>query len=181
MPQTANPANRHTPNLNAIRPAFCEICPTTLHYTLHYSTHYTTLRYTTLHYIHYILPYTTYYTTHYTTHYTTLPYSTHTTLHYEVQNIVPDFSVFYISVNRALILLCEPRFSEKPLRNGSEQSERKARAVSSAAAGAQKSKDAPPAGEPNVARAPNFNTTCWAPGPKSPEKITLLHQFVTSQ
>ena len=42
-------------------------------------------------------------------------------------------------------------------------------------------KDAPPAGEPNVARAPNFNTTCWAPGPKSPEKITLLHQLVTSQ
>ena len=62
----------------------------------------------------------------------------HTTLHYVVQNIVPDFSVFYISVNRALILLCEPRFSEKPLRKGSEQSERKARAVSSAATGAPK-------------------------------------------
>ena len=88
-----------------------------------------------------------------------------------MQNIVPDFSVFYISVNRALILLCEPRFSEKPLRKGSEQSERKARAVSSAAAGVQKkSKDALPAGEPNVARAPNFNTTRCATGPKSPEK-----------
>ena len=73
-------------------------------------------------------------------------------------------------MNRALILLCDLRFSEKPLRKGSEQSERKARAVSSAAAGAQKSKDAPPAGEPNVARAQNFNTTCWAPGPKSAEK-----------
>ena len=34
----------------------------------------------------------------------------------------------------------------------------------------KKSKDAPHAGEPNVARAPNFNMTCWAPGPKSPEK-----------
>ena len=122
MPQTANPANRHTPNLNAIRPTVCEICLNILHYTTHYL-HYST---TTL---HYILPYTTYYTTHYI-HYTTL--------HYVVQNIVPDFSVFYIGVNRALILLCEPRFSEKPLRNGSEQSERKARAVSSAAAGAQK-------------------------------------------
>ena len=85
------------------------------------------------------------------------------------------------SVNRALIVLCEPRFSEKPLRKGSEQSERKARAVSSAAAGAKKSKDAPPAGEPSVAHAPNFSTICWAPGPKSPEKITLLHQLVTSQ
>ena len=130
MPQTANPANRHTPNLNAIGPAVCEICPTTLHYTTHYTLHYTlyTTHYTTL---HCILHYTTYYPTlHTTLHYTTL--------HYVVQNIAPDFSVFYISVNRALILLCEPRFSEKPLRKGSEQSERKARAVSSAAAGAQK-------------------------------------------
>ena len=145
----------------------------TLHTTLHYSTHYTTL--------HYILHYTTYYPTLHTTLHTTLHY---TTLHHVVQNIVPDFSVFYISVNRALILLCELRFIEKPLRKGSEQSERKARAVSSAAAGApKKSKDTPPAGEPNVARAPNFNTTCWVPGPKSPEKNhapTPIHDVTIS-
>ena len=127
MPQTANCANRHTPNLNAIRPAVCEICPTTLHYTLHYATLHTALHYTALHTaLHYILPYTPYYTTQYTT------------LHYVVQNIVTDFSVFYISVNRALILLCEPRFSQKTLRNGSEHSERKSRAVSSAEAGAKR-------------------------------------------
>ena len=97
---------------------------TTLHYTTLHTTVHTTLHYTTLHTtLHYIL---VYYTTYCTTHYTTLHY---TTLHYVVQNIVPDFSVFYISVNRALIHLCEPHFSEKPLRKGSEQSERKARAV----------------------------------------------------
>ena len=97
-----------------------------------------TLHYTTLHTtLHYILHYTTYYTTLHATLHCILHY---TTLHYVVQNIVPDFGVFYIGVNRALILLCEPRFSEKPLRKGSEQSERKARAVSSAAAGAPQKK-----------------------------------------
>ena len=94
---------------------------TTLHYTTHYTlhttyynTHYTTLPYstphTTLHYttlhqptLHTPLHYTTLHTTlHYTTlPYTTLPYTTLPTLPYTA-----------LSGNRALIFLCEPRFSD---------------------------------------------------------------------
>ena len=49
----------------------------------------------------------------------------------------PDFNTFYFSENRTLGLLWEPRFSQKTRRNGSEQSGRKSRAVSSAEAGAK--------------------------------------------
>ena len=85
---------------------------TTLHTTLHtyilqYTLHYTTLhqptQHTTLHYS------THYPTLHYTTlPYTTLPYTTlrYTTLHY------PTLPYTTLSVNRALIFLCEPRFSD---------------------------------------------------------------------
>ena len=83
------------------------------YYTLHYPTLHTTLPYTTL-------PYSTHYTTlHYTTlHYTTLHYTTlhYTTLHYTTQPYptlpYPTLHYTALSVNRALIFLCEPRFSD---------------------------------------------------------------------
>ena len=138
---------------------------TNLLYTLHYSTHYPTLHYTTLHYTN--LLYTLHYSTHYPTlHYTTLTYTTlhNLTLHYPTLPYTalsvnralifpcePHFSdPGYMSTEQSSRFTYRiypsklsnfsayvSRVSEKPLRKGSEQSERKARAVSSAVAGAK--------------------------------------------